>query len=198
VLASDRKGSLLVATGDAGNPALAADPSSLAGKVLRIDGSGKAAQGNPTAGNAVVMSGLRLPGGLCLSGDAQKIWVTDWAANADVVYHVVPGKAGDPAWAWPDRPGVMGCASLSDMLWVNTAKVPGSQNLPMNAAGGFTGKPTVIGDDGTGYGRMGPMEQLNDSSALIGTINKAPGGQPVSSDDRVAIIVRNGTTPGKD
>src|SRR6185312_13272962 len=36
-LAVDSHGMLLVATGDTGNPALAADPHSLAGKVLRID-----------------------------------------------------------------------------------------------------------------------------------------------------------------
>ncbi|MCP2203641.1 Glucose / Sorbosone dehydrogenase [Lentzea flava] len=197
VLASDRKGAILVATGDAGNPALAADPNSLAGKVLRIDGSGKPAQGNPTGGSPVVSSGLRLPGGLCVSADAQKIWVTDWAANFDAVYRVTPGKLGDAAWTWPDRPGVMGCASLSDVLWVATAKTPGTQNLPMNAAGAFTGKPTVSGEDGSGFGRIGPMEQLNDASALVGTVNKV-GGQPVSSDDRVAIIVRDGQVPGKD
>jgi glucose/arabinose dehydrogenase len=198
VLASDRKGAILVATGDAGNPALAADPNSLAGKVLRIDGSGQPAKGNPTTGSTVLTSGLRQPGGLCVSADAQKIWVTDWAANFDAVYRVTPGKLGDAAWTWPDRPGVMGCASLTDVLWVSTTKAPGLQNLPMNASGAFTGKPTVTLDDAGGLGRMGPMEQLNDSAAVVGTVNKA-GGQPVSSDDRVAIIVRTGgEIPGKD
>ncbi|WP_236703823.1 PQQ-dependent sugar dehydrogenase [Lentzea aerocolonigenes] len=190
VLASDRKGSLLVATGDAGNPALAADPNSLAGKVLRIDGSGKPAQGNPTAGSAVVSSGLRLPGGLCVSADGQKTWVTDWTASADVVYRVTPGKLGEVAWNWPDKPGVMGCASYSDNLTVATSKTPGLQTLSMNAAGAFTGKPELIMQE-NGYGRIGPVEMLNDSASLVGTVNKA-GGQPVSSDDRVAIIVREG------
>ena len=41
------------------------------------------------------------------------------------------------------------------------------------------------------------MEQINDSAALIGTINKV-GGQPVSSDDRVGLVVRTGQDPGKD
>ncbi|WP_245847734.1 PQQ-dependent sugar dehydrogenase [Lentzea kentuckyensis] len=198
VLASDRKGALLVATGDAGNPALAADPASLAGKVLRIDGSGQPAQGNPTAGSAVVSSGLRQPGGLCVSADTTKIWVTDWSANFDAVYRVTPGKLGDAAWTWPDRPGVMGCASLSNVLWVATSKTPSIQNLPMNEAGAFTGKPTPTQEDGTGFGRIGPMEQINDSAVLVGTVNKA-GGQPVSSDDRVAIVVRSDSEiPGKD
>lgn len=188
VLASDRKGAILVATGDAGNPALAADPNSLAGKVLRIDGSGQPAQGNPTAGTAVVSSGLRLPGGLCVSADTQKVWVTDWAANADVVYRVAPGKLGEAAWTWPDRPGVMGCASYSDELNVTTSKSPGYQSLSMNATGAFTGKPEIVMAE-DGFGLLGPMEMLNESAALVGTVNKN-GGQPVSSDDRVAIIVR--------
>ncbi|WP_233442487.1 PQQ-dependent sugar dehydrogenase [Lentzea atacamensis] len=196
VLASDRKGSILVATGDAGNPALAADPNSLAGKVLRIDGSGKPAQGNPTAGSAVVSSGLRLPGGLCVSADAQKVWVTDWSANHDAVYRVVPGKLGDAAWTWPDRPGVMGCASYSDVLMVSTARTPGMQNLPMNPAGAFTGKPEPFMQQ-DGFGLIGPMEMLNDTASVVGTINKA-GGQPVSSDDRVAIVVREGGGGSKD
>lgn len=195
VLASDRKGSILVATGDAGNPALAADPTSLAGKVLRIDGSGKPAQGNPTAGSAVIASGLRLPGGLCVSGDTQKIWVTDWAANADVVYRVTAGKpVGDPAWAWPDRPGVLGCASLTDMLWVSSSKIAGMQQLPMNPDGAFTGKPELTMQENS-YGQLGPLEMLNDSAALVGTVNKI-GGKPVSSDDRVALITRQGPPGG--
>jgi hypothetical protein len=33
------------------------------------------------------------------------------------------------------------------------------------------------------------MEMLNESASLVGTVNKN-GGQPVSSDDRVVIIVR--------
>ncbi|WP_434439845.1 PQQ-dependent sugar dehydrogenase [Lentzea sp. E54] len=188
VLASDRKGAILVATGDAGNPALAADPNSLAGKVLRIDGSGQPAQGNPTAGSAVVSSGLRLPGGLCVSADTSKIWVTDWAANADVLYRVVPGKLSEAAWSWPDRPGVMGCSSYSDLMIVATSKTPGQQSLSMNADGAFTGKPVPSMHE-DGFGLLGPMEMLNESASLVGTVNK-PAGQPVSSDDRVVIIVR--------
>ncbi|WP_312877874.1 hypothetical protein [Lentzea indica] len=123
-------------------------------------------------------------------GGRQKIWVTDWAANADVVYRVTAGKLGEVAWNWPDKPGVMGCASYSDNLTVTTSKTPGMQTLSMNAAGAFTGKPELTMQE-NGYGRMGPMEMLNDSASLVGTVNKA-GGQPLSSDDRVAIIVREG------
>ncbi|WP_309117790.1 PQQ-dependent sugar dehydrogenase [Saccharothrix sp.] len=198
VLAYDRTGALLVATGDAGNPALASDPNSLAGKVLRIDGSGQPARGNPTQGSRVLASGLRSPGGLCASLDGTKTWVTDWTPAADVLYRVEAGKAlTNPAWSWPDKPGVSGCASLSDVVWLTTANTPGTLALPMNQDGSFTGKPEagMTGEDG--FGRLGPMLALDDRTALAGTVNKVPGGAPVSSDDRVVVLVRpqggNGT-----
>lgn len=191
VLTYDRTGALLVATGDAGNPALAADPNSLAGKVLRIDAAGQPARGNPTAGSRVLASGLRSPGGLCVSGDGTKTWVTDAGTSADLLYRVESGKPlGNPAWSWPDRPGIGGCASMSDVVWLATSATPGTLSLPMSPDGSFTGKPQVSMDGEEGFGRLGPMVALDDQTALVGTVNKEPGGSPVSSDDRVAIIVR--------
>ncbi|WP_447009405.1 PQQ-dependent sugar dehydrogenase [Saccharothrix hoggarensis] len=195
-LAHDTTGALLVATGDAGNPALAANPDSLAGKVLRIDGAGQPARGNPTPGSRVLASGLRSPGGLCVAGDGSKTWVTDAGASADLLYRVQPGKPlGDAAWSWPERPGLGGCASLSNVVWLATGGTPGTLTLPMNPDGSFTGKPEpgLTGEDG--YGRLGPMVALDDTTALVGTVNKNPGGTPVSSDDRVVIIVRDGGPP---
>ena len=58
--AADR--SLYVGTGDTGVAALAVDPASLAGKVLRLDEFGKPAESNPTPDSAVLC--LRVhPGG---------------------------------------------------------------------------------------------------------------------------------------
>ncbi|MFC5052776.1 PQQ-dependent sugar dehydrogenase [Saccharothrix xinjiangensis] len=201
VLAHDSTGALLVATGDAGNPALAADPNSPAGKVLRIDGSGQPARGNPTAGSRVLTGGLRSPGGLCVSGDGTKTWVTDAGTSADLLYRVEAGKPlGDPAWSWPERPGVGGCAAMTDVVWLATSATPGTLSLPMSPDGSFTGKPEAAMDGEDGFGRLGPMVALDDQTALVGTVNKAPGGSPVSSDDRVAILVRQtgGGNGGRD
>ncbi|WAL64354.1 PQQ-dependent sugar dehydrogenase [Amycolatopsis cynarae] len=187
-LAVDGKGALLVATGDAGNPAAAADPRSLAGKVLRIDTAGNAAQGNPAPGNRVIAGGLHSPGGICKSGDLTRLWVTDHG-TIDALYRVNPGAAlSAPAWTWPDRPGVAGCADGGQSVLVATA---GSavQQLPLTAEGavGGTPKPLLDGKNGTGYGRYGGLDPIDGQFAFIGTVNK-DGGQPVSSDDRVVVI----------
>ncbi|MFD9888811.1 PQQ-dependent sugar dehydrogenase [Amycolatopsis sp. NPDC059027] len=194
-LLSDGKGALLVATGDAGNAAASADPNSLAGKVLRIDTSGKAAPGNPT-GTAVFASGLHAPGGLCSSADGGRLWATDRLGDKDVIYRLQPGQSlTAPAWSWPDKPGVAGCADFVDangFLAIATSGTGNMQNLPVKPDGSVGGKPSVTLDGKTGkppltYGKLAGMSMINPQIAVAGTINK-DGGNPVSSDDRVVII----------
>ena len=55
-------GTLLVATGDGGDRAAAASPTSLAGKLLRIDPFGRPVPGTPDPASPVVGSGLHAPG----------------------------------------------------------------------------------------------------------------------------------------
>lgn len=207
-IGSDGKGALLVATGDAGKPELAADPASLAGKVLRIDTSGKPAQGNPTAGSAVVSTGVHSPGGLCRDPSGARVWLTDRLADKDVLYRVRPGQAlTTPAWSWPDRPGVAGCADFVGAIgyvYVTTSIAGNLQNLPVTPDGAVTGKPNVSLDGKTGkppktFGRMTAMSMINPQLAVTGTVNK-DGGAPVSSDDRVVIIspTVGGAGNGKD
>ena len=189
-LTTDGKGALLVATGDAGNPAAAADPGSLAGKVLRIDTSGNAAPGNPTPGSRVYASGLRSPGGLCKSTDGSRVWVTDHGDAADVVYRVAAGTSlAAPAWTWPDKPGLAGCADAGESLMIGTSVAGNVQQVPITLDGSVGGQPKAImdGKNGSGYGRYGGMDPLSSQYAFVGTVNK-DGGQPVSSDDRVVII----------
>jgi glucose/arabinose dehydrogenase len=137
----DRTGALLLVTGDAGNPQLAADPKSLAGKVLRINTQGKPADGNPDPSSPVIVGGLHNPGGVCLAPNGQP-WITDRAADKDALYRVTPGKAlGNPAWSWPDRPGVAGCVVTASLLSVATSTVASLQNLPIKPVGVYNGKP---------------------------------------------------------
>ncbi len=186
-LALDHRGALLLATGNAGNPALATDSRSLAGKVLRIDAAGQPAPDNPTP-TRVVADGLASPGGVCASMDGSRMWVTDRAPSGDLLYLLQPGKPlGTPAWTWPDRPGVAGCASTPDSVWLVTSQAGNLQNLPLAEDGSFSGKPEVTMADKEGFGRMAGFDLVNDSLAVAGTVNK-DGGKPVSSDDRAVLV----------
>jgi hypothetical protein len=171
----------------------------LAGKLLRIDVTGKPIKDNPDPSSPVIASGFSTPGGVCLGVDGRP-WVTDRTATRDVVYRVAPGKPlGNPAWTWPDKPGVAGCVAVSSLLMVATSTAGNMQNLPLNPDGVITAKPTVTLEAKDGFGRLGAMAVLNPQFALAGTVNK-DGGQPVSSDDRAVLItiVPSGSLGTKD
>lgn len=199
-LALDHRGALLLATGDAGNPAIAADPASLAGKLLRLDSGGRAATGNPTATSPVVATGVRSPGGVCASLDGSRIWLTDRLPGQDVLYRVTFGSAlGAPAWSWPERPGVTGCASVSTAVSVVTGVAGDMRQLQVAPDGTITGSPQVSLTAPDGFGRYGGLDLLTERVALAGTINKdasVGGAAPVSSDDRAVLIVVAGGAGG--
>lgn len=187
-LIGDGKGALLVATGDAGDAKAAASPNSLAGKVLRIDTSGKPAAGNPN-GSRVVASGLRSPGGVCAAPDGSRAWVTDRGSDADVVYRLKVGAPlGTPVWTWTDRPGVASCIDSATALAVATSVAGNLQHLSLGPDGAVTSKPQVTLDGKDGYGRLSGLDLLTPEVAVASTVNK-DGGEPVSSDDRVVLIV---------
>jgi glucose/arabinose dehydrogenase len=195
-LALDRRGALLAATGDAGNATAAGDLKSLAGKVLRLDPGGQPAEGNPTPGSLVVASGLKSPGGVCASMDGSRMWVTDRAATQDVLYQLQFGKPlSTPAWTWPNRPGVAGCASSPDGIMVVMSTAGNAQRLPIAPDGSFSGKPEITLDKDEGFGLLGGLDLVNEQVAIAGTVNK-DGGTPVSSDDRAVVIVPSGGGAG--
>ncbi|HEY8372873.1 MAG TPA: PQQ-dependent sugar dehydrogenase [Pseudonocardiaceae bacterium] len=193
-LALDRKGALLVATGDAGNPAAAANPSSLAGKVLRINANGEPATGNPNPASPVLAGGLHAPGGVCTTLDGSAIWVTDRAGERDVLHRVQQGVLTTPVWNWPDRPGVGGCAAWPDLVMVFLDNAAAVANVPLNQDGAVTGQPELSMQDT--FGRFSGADlSPNGQEVWVGTVNKA-GGQPVSSDDRVIVIPRTSSSGG--
>lgn len=180
-LGVDVDGSLLVATGDAGLPA---DPASLAGKLLRIDTRGRPAEGNPDPASPVLSSGLTAPGGVCVNPVTQAAWVTDRTATADVLHLVVPGALPAPAWRWPDRPGVGGCASVGDAVAVPLAGPEALFVLRTDPNALVTATETLLQD---AYGRLAAATLAPDGLIWVGTVNK-DGGIPVASDDRAVRI----------
>ena len=185
-LAVDSHGMLLVATGDAGNPALAADPQSLAGKVLRIDAFGHPAPGNP-AGSMVIVSGLHSPGGLCIDPVTKELWITDRLPDHDLLHRAQPGRPlGRAAWTWPGGSGAAGCVVMLGRIQVAFASGAPMFALGIGPGGTFIGPPLQIPLER--YGRVSAAALSPDGRALwLGTVNKT-GANRISSDDRVFIL----------
>jgi glucose/arabinose dehydrogenase len=185
-LAVDPSGMLLVATGDAGNPAAAADPQSLAGKVLRIDTFGHPAPGNP-AGSEVLISGLHAPGGLCTDPRTKELWITDRVPNHDLLYRVQPGRPlGRPSWTWPGSSGAAGCVVMQGRIQIAFTSETPMFVLGIGLGGTFLGPPLQIPLER--YGRISAAALSPEGRELwLGTVNKA-GGKRISSDERVFIL----------
>jgi glucose/arabinose dehydrogenase len=195
-LAKDPKGALLVVTGDAGNPLAAADPNSLAGKVLRINSFGAAPADNPTRGSLVVSSGLHQPVGLCVDAVTGATWVTERGANVDALYRIRFGEPVGPAdWTWPQRPEVAGCVVENGLLGVALTKEQSVFNLSMTPDGSFTGRPVVTLKDT--FGRLHGAAPAGNGLWWLSTVNK-DGGAPVSSDDRILLVAPQVGGPGGD
>ncbi|MGP4017981.1 PQQ-dependent sugar dehydrogenase [Saccharopolyspora sp. 5N708] len=193
----DGQGALLIATGDAGNPANPANPQSLAGKVLRIDGFGKPAESNPDPKSPVVAAGLTAPGGLCGTPAMGMYWVTDRSGGQDALYRVRFGQPlGSPAWTWAERPGVAGCVADPSTVVVALRDAAALYTLHPAPDGSFTGQPTKVMENT--YGRFSAAALGPDGLLWLGTSNK-DGGSPKSSDDRaLRIEPPSGGSAGKD
>jgi glucose/arabinose dehydrogenase len=185
-LAVDSHGMLLVATGDAGNPASAADPQSLAGKVLRIDAFGHRAPDNPSD-SMFLVSGLHSPGGLCVDPASRELWITDRAPDHDVLHRVAPGQPlGRASWTWPAGSGAAGCVVMMGRIQIAFSSGAPMFVLGIGPDGTFVGPPLQIPLER--YGRVSAAALSPDGRALwLGTVNKT-GAKRISSDDRVFIL----------
>jgi glucose/arabinose dehydrogenase len=188
---------LVVLTGDAGNPALANDPASLAGKVIRIE--------QPTTINqapiTTAMSGMGSAGGLCIDPTDGSLYITDRTPTADRLQRIAPDSKQSMIWTWPDRPGVAGCAAMDGTVLVNL--INPKQTVAVRTSpdtGTVTGEPEVVRQDVHGHAwalamspdgnvwgatvnrTMGDAEQLDD---VVFPLFPSGGGFPRPKDDLV-------------
>ncbi len=171
-------GELVVATGNAGNPAAAADPTSLAGKVLLVTSFSSRANPPPR----VLASGFGSNVSLCPSAASGSLYVADQTATEDRLQVLEP--AGPKVlWTWPDRPQIAGCAATAGSIFVSTTRTQQIQALtePTRDKPAIT-PPTVVLEKR--YGALGRMVALDNGVLQFATVNRTSG-NPVSADDRV-------------
>lgn len=130
-------GMLYVGTGDARTPDLAQDPTSLAGKLLRIHPDGSIPQDNPIPGSPVYLLGIRNAQGFDWPNDST-IWLADHGPSGEMLRRghdeVSVARAGDNL-GWP---GIYGCESSEGMVspsitWAN-ATPPGGAAIYTGSA----------------------------------------------------------------
>jgi glucose/arabinose dehydrogenase len=195
-------GLLYVGTGDAGQPGLAANPSSLAGKVLRVTDIGKPAAGNPAPASPVFTSGHHVVDGLCLVAAANK--VIEVEAHGSDGHDDVNALTAGTSYGWPTpssrvpaplatlppkQGGPGGCALIDNQLYVTSldGKALLSSALTAGSHGLVAGKFTASLENK--YGRLLTVVADPSGAALwLTTSNKDGHGRPVADDERVLRI----------
>jgi glucose/arabinose dehydrogenase len=191
-------GNLYVGTGDAARPALAVKPTSLAGKVLRVDVIGDALPTNPHPPSPVWSSGLGAVDGLCAIPDTA--WLLEVQAGGSGAPGEVNLLAAGASYAGASaRPSVAtlpkgfgapgGCAVLGGRLWVTSLDGQALLSAPMRAGTGFVSigpfKPALT----QRYGRLRTVVAAADGALWLTTSNRDGHGNPVPADERVIRYV---------
>lgn len=161
---------LMVQTGDAGDPALAADPGSMAGKLLRIE--------QPTTVNqaptTTALSGLGPAGGMCVDPADESLYILDRTPTADRLQRISKDSTVSTVWTWPDRPGVAGCAALDGTVLVNLVDTKQTVAVRLSPdTGAVTGEPEVVRQDQ--HGHAWALEVSPDGNIWGATVNKTSG-----------------------
>lgn len=189
---------LFVATGDAGDPDSAQDPRSLAGKVLRVDFSGRPAAGNPQADSAVYSLGHRNVQGLATDSRG-RVWASEFGErDADELNLLVPGgnygwpevegrgddaRFRNPATAWSptSTASPSGIAIKDDVVYVASLRGERLWQVPISGARTMKAKSWDLGD----RGRLRSIAQAPDGSLWVMTSNTDGRGDPRPADDTI-------------
>ncbi|MDO8486943.1 MAG: PQQ-dependent sugar dehydrogenase [Candidatus Curtissbacteria bacterium] len=189
-------GYLYITAGDSLNPSLAQDTNSLAGKILRIDESGKAAFGNPF-GNRVYSYGHRNPQGLAWDSRG-RLWETEHGNTAtDEVNLIEPGKN----YGWPDVRGdekrngmILPVVQSGVTTWAPSGAAIFDGNLffaGLKGQGLFKisiDSPTLSQKVVSDLGRVREVVIGPDNLLYIATNNTDGRGNPGADDDKIIVL----------
>lgn len=191
-------GKLYVATGEAADPALAQDRSSLGGKILRINPDGSIPPDNPDPASPIWSYGHRNIQGLAWD-PAGRMWATEYGANrldelnliqpgGNYGWPMAEGRAGiegltDPMVQWPvDEASPSGLAYFGGALWAAALRGERLFRIPVGADG-VLGEPEAlfVGQ----FGRLRTVVAAPDGTLWFTTSNRDGRGSPRDGDDRI-------------
>lgn len=189
---------LVIGTGDAGQPDLSQDRRSLAGKVLRITFDGRPAPGNPFPGSPVYTLGHRNVQGLAFDS-AGRLWASEFGqSDADELNLLRPGRN----YGWPVHEGAAkddryanpavqwsptsiaspsGIAILDDVAYVASLRGEVLWQVPLVGERAATPVALDLGD----LGRLRSVLAAPDGTLWLVTGNTDGRGSPRDGDDRI-------------
>jgi glucose/arabinose dehydrogenase len=197
---------LYITTGDSGNPALAQDLTSTAGKILRINPDGSIPEDNPFQNSPVFSYGHRNPQGLAWNTN-QMLYASEHGRTAhDEINIIFPGGN----YGWPIVQGDEDVPDLklqkplihsnentwapSGMTFINqgpwngrllVACLRGMQLLVITLNQTGTGVMNIESELWNEYGRLREVVQAADGSIYLTTNNRDGRGSPARNDDRI-------------
>ena len=194
-------GHLYVTTGETGDPELAQDPDSLAGKILRITPDGEPAPGNPDPGSPVWSLGHRNVQGLAWD-DAGRLWASefgdsDWdelnlvEEGGNYGWPEVEGAGGDPEFidpqlVWPvDQASPSGLAYADGHLWMAGLRGQRLWRIRVSDDGVASQPPASVAED---HGRLRTVVVAPDGRLWLTTSNRDGRGDPRPDDDRIILV----------
>ena len=178
-----------IATGDAG---VAAGPTTLNGKVLRVTDIGRPAPDNPVTSSPVFAGGASVTVGLCYATNQGLLFATGAAGNINLVNPA--GQLSATSGVTTSLPANLtapgGCAVQGGALYVTSADATAlvSATFKVNSEGApvFGKWQSVLSRT---YGRLLTVVAAADGSLWMTTTNRDGHGKPVAADERVIRIV---------
>jgi len=194
-------GYLYVTTGETGDPTLAQDPDSLAGKILRITPDGDPAPGNPDPASAVWSLGHRNVQGLAWD-DEGRLWASEFGDSTwdelnlvekggNYGWPLVEGAGGgddfiDPQLVWPvEQASPSGLAYADGHLWMAGLRGQRLWRIRVSRAGQASRPTAWFTED---YGRLRTVVTAPDGLLWLTTSNRDGRGNPTPADDRIILV----------
>jgi glucose/arabinose dehydrogenase len=183
-------GNLYVGTGDTGDPAVAEDPASLAGKVLRIDIFGR-----PVGADRVFTRGHRNVTAICPQGELS-LYATDEGGEEPDELNLLTGGAHygprgtEPvAEIPPAEGGLGGCAVVGEVAFAAALEGERVHVLPLEEPPDGTEEQAPEELLGGQYGRLRTVVSDAEGALWITTSNRDGIGTPDEDDDKVLRIL---------